>query len=463
MPLRVIGAGFGRTGTNSLKLALEQIGFGPCHHMFEVRDNPDQLSFWQAAARGELPDWHEVFAGYSAQVDWPGARYWRELAACFPDAKVILSVRPADEWFDSFQATIAPFMRDRAGHEDLHRRAMAEMGYELIGRQVFGGRMDDRDHAMRVFRDHITLVQATIAPERLLTFRAHDGWEPLCRFLGVAVPEAPFPHANSTETFHARRIARRIFAANRDRERFRPLRGEDAPESMDAAYRIQDEVHRLFEVEGGLGPLGGHKIALTSRAVQELCGVDRPAYGAVFASVVRRSPAVLRAADFMHLGLEFELAVLIGRDVPAAGAPYDRATIAPYVEACMPAFELIEDRHADYGDLDAESILTDRCWCAGVVLGAPVADWRNLDLATAPIELIWNGEVVDRGVAGDSMGHPLEGLAWVANHLAARGRAMAKGEIVITGSALKTRFPEIGDEVTYKIQGVGETTIRLDP
>ncbi len=258
------------------------------------------------------------------------------------------------------------------------------------------------------------------------------------------------------------RIARQIFEANRRRERFRPLRGGDAPRSMEDAYRIQDEVHRLFEVEGGLGPLGGHKIALTSRAVQELCGVDRPAYGAIFASVVQRSPAALQAADFMHLGLEFELAVAIGRDVPASGAPYDRASIAPYVEACTPAFELIEDRGADYGDLDAESILTDRCWCAGVVLGAPVRDWRDLDLAAAPVELVWNGEVVDRGVAGDSLGHPLEGLAWIANHLAARGRAMRQGDIVITGSALKTRFPAIGDAVTYRIAGLGEATVRLE-
>jgi 2-keto-4-pentenoate hydratase len=258
------------------------------------------------------------------------------------------------------------------------------------------------------------------------------------------------------------RIARQIFEANRRRERFRPLRGADAPGSMDAAYRIQDEVHRLFEVEGGLGPLGGHKIALTSRAVQELCGVDRPAYGAVFASVIRHLPAVLKAPDFMHLGLEFELAVEIGRDVPVCGAPYDRASIAPFVEACMPAFELIEDRHADYGDLDAESILTDRCWCAGVVLGAPVVGWRQVDLATTPVELVWNGQVVDRGVAGDSMGHPLDGLAWIANHLAARGRSMTEGEIVITGSALKTRFPELGDEVTYRIAGLGETTVRLE-
>jgi 2-keto-4-pentenoate hydratase len=257
------------------------------------------------------------------------------------------------------------------------------------------------------------------------------------------------------------RVARAIFAANQARARFRPLRGADAPPSMAVAYQIQDEVHRLFEHEGRFGPLGGHKIALTSRAVQELCGVDRPAYGAIFASVIQRSPAILKAADFMHLGLEFELAVELANDVPAAGAPYDRTSISPYVAACMPAFELIEDRHADYGDLDAESILTDRCWCAGVVLGAPVTAWPE-DLAAAPVELVWNGEVVDQGVAGDSLDHPFEGLAWIANHLAAQGRSMTAGEIVITGSALKTRFPEIGDQVTYRIAGLGETSVRLE-
>jgi 2-keto-4-pentenoate hydratase len=258
-----------------------------------------------------------------------------------------------------------------------------------------------------------------------------------------------------------KRVAQNIFAANQARAQFQPLRGDDAPPSMEAAYEIQDEVHRLFDTEGGFGPLGGHKIALTSRAVQELCGVDQPAYGGVFASVIQRAPATLKAEDYMHLGLEFELAVEIGRDVPAGGAPYNRDSIAVYVGACMPAFELIEDRNADYSTLDAESILTDRCWCAGVVLGAPVTDWQQIDLTTAPVELTWNGEVIDKGVTGDSMGHPLEGLAWVANHLAARGRTMRKGEIVITGSALKTQFPEIGDEIVYKIAGLGETSARL--
>jgi 2-keto-4-pentenoate hydratase len=258
----------------------------------------------------------------------------------------------------------------------------------------------------------------------------------------------------------AERIAAHIFAAHQRKERFQRLRGELAPASLDEAYVVQEEVHRRFGA-AGWGALGGHKIALTSKAIQELCGVDQPAGGGIFARTIRPSPATIGLADFMHLGLEFELAVRLGRDLPATGAPYTRDSVAPAVAACMPAFELIEDRDADYADLDAASILTDKCWCGGVVLGPEVVDWRALDLETTPVELLWNGAVLDRGLTGAAMGHPFEGLAWLANLLAARGRGMRAGEIVITGSALKTRFPEPGDEITYRIAGLGETTVRV--
>jgi hypothetical protein len=204
MTLQVIGAGFGRTGTNSLKLALEELGFGPCHHMFQIRDHPEQLGFWQAAACGETPNWDQVFEGYKAQVDWPGARYWRELAAHFPNAKVILSVRPEESWFKSVMATIYPSMAAHQSHESADRRARSQMAFEAIVQQTFDGRMDDHDHAIAVFRRHITDVQSTIAPDRLLTHRASDGWEPLCRFLGTAVPATPFPRANTTEAFRTK-------------------------------------------------------------------------------------------------------------------------------------------------------------------------------------------------------------------------------------------------------------------
>jgi hypothetical protein len=201
MTLSVVGAGFGRTGTNSLKLALEQLGFGPCHHMFEVMEHPSQLPFWQALECGETADWDDVFADYGACVDWPSARYWREISDHFPAAKVVLSVRPEDVWFDSVQATIYPSMRDRHETEPGYVRDVTVMANEIIVEQLFDGRLDDRDHAVAVFRAHVADVQATIDPARLLTFDVAEGWEPLCEFLGVAVPDTPFPHANSTADF----------------------------------------------------------------------------------------------------------------------------------------------------------------------------------------------------------------------------------------------------------------------
>lgn len=208
MPLKVLGAGFGRTGTNSLKLALEQLGFGPCHHMFEVRDNPRQLPFWQAAARGEAMDWDAVFAEYNASVDWPSARFWREIADHFADAKVLLSVRPAESWFKSVHSTIYPSMMKRKDDPpgvNLDRRNMA---FEIVVNQTFDGRLEDKAHALGVYEAHIAEVQRTIAPERLLTFDVAEGWEPLCAFLEVPVPDAPFPRTNSTEEFQARIVSR---------------------------------------------------------------------------------------------------------------------------------------------------------------------------------------------------------------------------------------------------------------
>lgn len=201
MPLEIIGPGFGRTGTHALKLALERLGFGPAHHMFEVRDKPEQLPNWEAAARGERVDWDDVFRGYRSQVDFPGARYWRELVQRYPKAKVILTVRDPEAWFDSVEATINPFLAARGKHPSSHVNAIAEMGYQTVAVQVFDERLTDRDHATRVFRRHIAEVQSEIAPDRLLTFDVRNGWGPLCEFLGAETPDDPFPKTNSSKVF----------------------------------------------------------------------------------------------------------------------------------------------------------------------------------------------------------------------------------------------------------------------
>jgi hypothetical protein len=205
MALEIVGAALGRTGTNSLKLALEQLGCGPCHHMFEVRDHAEQLPYWQAAARGALPDWDEVFANYRACVDWPSARFWREIAAHYPDAKVLLTLRDGESWLASMHATIYPSMRSWPTREPGHHRDMLEMAAQIIIEQSFGGRLDDRDHALAVYLRHEEEVRDTIAPERLLAYNVSEGWEPLCAFLEVPVPDTPFPRTNTSEEFRKER------------------------------------------------------------------------------------------------------------------------------------------------------------------------------------------------------------------------------------------------------------------
>jgi hypothetical protein len=202
MTLEVIGPGFGRTGTNSMKLALEQLGFGPCHHMFEVRDNPDRLKDWEKAARGDKVDWSHTFRGYRSQVDWPGARYWRELVDHFPKAKVILTVRDPDAWFDSVQKTIVPFIAARGSHPSDSVNAIAKMGHKIVFVDVFDDRLSDRAYATKVFNDHIAQVKKAVPKERLLVIDVEEGWAPLCKFLGVEIPDTPFPKTNSTREFH---------------------------------------------------------------------------------------------------------------------------------------------------------------------------------------------------------------------------------------------------------------------
>ncbi|HVY89260.1 MAG TPA: sulfotransferase [Hyphomonadaceae bacterium] len=202
MTLKVIGPGFGRTGTMSLKQALEQLGFGPCHHMEEVFGNPAQVPYWQTVAAKGHADWAKVFAGFESQVDWPGAHVWRELASAYPDAKVVLSVRPEEAWWKSFSATIGKFMSEyEAMPLPPHVRAMCEAANEMICRQTFNNAWTDREVAVAAYRKRIADVRAVIPAGRLLVFDVAEGWAPLCRFLGVPTPDSPFPHANTTAQF----------------------------------------------------------------------------------------------------------------------------------------------------------------------------------------------------------------------------------------------------------------------
>ena len=193
MDLKVIGAGYPRTGTSSLKLALEQLGFGPCHHMREVIMNQASAALWVEAADGH-PDWETIFEGYQSCTDAPGCTFWRELADYYPDAKVLLSVRDPEQWFESTQMTV--FSDQMLGRQ---MGLGMEAFFAKIVTREFGEHIHDRDFMLAQFERRKQEVIAAIPEPRLLVYDAREGWEPLCAWLGVAVPDTPFPHANTRE------------------------------------------------------------------------------------------------------------------------------------------------------------------------------------------------------------------------------------------------------------------------
>jgi Sulfotransferase domain len=204
--VQVIGAGFGRTGTWSLKAALEQIGFGPAFHMIDLMPNPDRAPMFLAALNGEDVDWNEFFAGFRATVDWPGCTFYKDLMATYPDAKVILSVRDSEKWYASAEKTIYALKEaaDRGALEGSGPGAPPEvlqMIRAVIWETTFENRFADKDFAIEVYERHNEDVKQTVPADKLLVYEIQQGWAPICEFLGVDVPDREFPHLNDAESF----------------------------------------------------------------------------------------------------------------------------------------------------------------------------------------------------------------------------------------------------------------------
>lgn len=169
--------------------------------MVEVFSHPTQLANWQAAADGQAVDWDEVLMGYNATIDWPGAHYWRNLAEIYPEAKILLSVRPPEYWWRSFSNTIKVMLELRDAIPYDYPRSVATMAYQIIAEQTFAGLMDDKISVLSAFHQRVDAVKRAIAPERLLIFNVADGWPPLCQFLNVPIPTRDFPHINYRQKF----------------------------------------------------------------------------------------------------------------------------------------------------------------------------------------------------------------------------------------------------------------------
>jgi len=190
MTLKVIGTGFGRTGTDSMRAALNILGLGPTHHMFELDKGAPLRQPWLDLAKGAPPDWDLLFSGYRACVDWPSAHYWRTLIDVYPEAKVLLTMRSAESWWASFETTILKFIQTGAEPSGLAQLVVAE--------QVFDGRPDDRAHAIATYNRNVDEVIETVDRERLLVHNLGDGWQPLCTFLDVPIPDTDYPKGNTS-------------------------------------------------------------------------------------------------------------------------------------------------------------------------------------------------------------------------------------------------------------------------
>ena len=213
MTLKIIGAGFGRTGTTSLKAALEQLGFAKCHHMTEVLLNPSQAHGFLDAWRGNPVDWDRLFDGYQATTAWPACTYYQQLIDHYPDAKVILSVRDPERWYASAYETIYPahaVVPPWVGKLFPKLGVFRKMILEQVWDGTFESRFADKELAIGKFNAHNQQVIDSVPAEKLLVFEVKQGWEPLCQFLGVPAPDTPFPHLNDKQQFKLLLMAQKL-------------------------------------------------------------------------------------------------------------------------------------------------------------------------------------------------------------------------------------------------------------
>jgi 2-keto-4-pentenoate hydratase len=250
-------------------------------------------------------------------------------------------------------------------------------------------------------------------------------------------------------------IAKFMLDQHKSKQNFQNLPETLMPKNLNEAYKIQE----IFQKNSGRGQLGGFKIALASKVQQELCGIDHPIAGGIFANEIKSSPETFDLDNFHGLGLEFELAVTLSDDLKPGMEPFDKNNIKQFIKSLSPAFELIIDRDADYSNINPLTMITDNAWCSGIVLGKELSNWEKLNLDVIRSQLLWNDEAPQDAMIKDA--NPLESLSWVSNLLTSLGRTIPKDSVIITGSVIKTRAPNKGDHIIYKVEDLSEVEIKI--
>ncbi len=251
-----------------------------------------------------------------------------------------------------------------------------------------------------------------------------------------------------------REKADRIAALFRERQAIDMLPPELMPASLEEAYAVRQAFEEIEAPRRGA--VAGYKIGLTTPVMQRLCGVDEPCYGAIFGGEVHHGRAELPVSHYCRLGIETEIAVKLGEDLPPGAGP---ERVAAAVESVMAAIELLEDLRHDYKRLSAAAMVAGNVWNAGIVLGPPVAEWRALDLAKVTARLSINSREIGHGRGADVMGNPLNALAWLADKRAAAGAPLRRGTIVMTGSMVPIQFPAKGDHAVVEVDGLGRAEL----
>jgi 2-keto-4-pentenoate hydratase len=259
------------------------------------------------------------------------------------------------------------------------------------------------------------------------------------------------------EDIAAERAAEWLLAEHQARHRFTTLAPPAAPVTIADAYDIQDRYVALLR--RGHGEPVGYKVGLTSAAMQAFCRIDHPIAGAVLASRVHKTGARVRLTDFGRLGLEFEIAVRIKSDIPASDKAFTAETIAPHIDGVGAAIELVDDRSADYTGIDVRSLVADNSWNAGIVLSEFKQSWP--DLAPLLGRATKDGDLIGEGYGRDILGHPFNSVAWLGTQLASRGTTLQAGQIVMTGSVMKTIFPEHDAHYRFEIERLGVAEVQV--